>query len=103
MSTQEQQTKPCGGASASLDGLAPCKFWTGSVVRHRKGTEYVIVETPQVCRIEAGNIPAYAYRERHYDPTGGNRMWVRPQAEMEDGRFDMIDGGPYADLYAPKP
>lgn len=65
-----------------------------AVVRHRNGTEYLIVATPRDCRIEAGAVPAYAYKERMYRP--GGRLWVRPQAEMEDGRFVLVDGGPYA-------
>lgn len=83
------------------ENLAQCapKFWKGSVVRHRNGTEYIIHETPDQCRIEAENTPAYAYKARWY--TSDNRLWVRPQSEMEDGRFVMTDGGPYAELYAP--
>lgn len=66
-----------------------CLFPEGSLVRHRKGTEYRVEATPLTCRIEAGAVPAYAYRECR----PGARLWVRPQAEMEDGRFVLVRKG----------
>lgn len=74
-------------------GVSSYLFEEGAVVRHRNGTEYLIEATPRICRIEAGAVPAYAYKERMYRP--GGRLWVRPQTEMEDGRFVLVDGGPY--------
>lgn len=64
-------------------------FERGDAVRHRKGGVYVVVHTPDECRIEAGNVPAYMYR-----PLGElEPLWVRPQSEMEDGRFKLNDKG----------
>ena len=85
-----------GPVDVNVRGFA---FWKCSVVMHRNGTEYIIHETPDRCQIEAGNVPAYLYGEKMYAPD--NRLWVRPQTEMEDGRFEMVEQGPYADLYAP--
>jgi len=73
------------GAEPPLD----CLFWESAVVRHRNGTEYIVVQTPNTCRIEAGNVPAYAYKEKLYGPD--NKFWIRPQTEMEDGRFELVD------------
>lgn len=97
----ERTNEAACAASALDDGLGACKFWPMSIVRHTKGTEYIVIETPVTCRIERGNVPAYAYRERYYVQDGGNKLWVRPKSEMEDGRFVMVDSGPYPDLYAP--
>jgi len=53
--------------------------------RHLKtGGEYTLVGT---CRIEATNVPAYAYKS---DVTG--TVWVRPMDEFLDGRFEKIEG-----------
>lgn len=61
-------------------------FGKGALVRHaRTNGLYRIEETPDTCRIEATGAPAYAYRAE----TDGV-LWVRPQAEMEDGRFDAV-------------
>lgn len=64
-------------------------FSEGDLVRHRKGGYYIIVLTPADCIIEAGVRPAYAYR-----PKGELApVWVRPQTEMEDGRFTLVEQG----------
>lgn len=54
----------------------------GAVVRHRvTGGVYVILGTPSDgFVIEDTNEPAYLYK-------GSKEVWVRPQSEMEDGRF----------------
>lgn len=47
---------------------------------------YTILETPEFLRIEDGNKPAYLY-------SNGTIQWVRPQSEMEDGRFILLERG----------
>lgn len=65
--------------------LNTMKFRFHEVVTHVKtGRKYRIVMLPDACRIEATNEPAYAYQDAD-DMAAG--VWVRPQAEMEDGRF----------------
>lgn len=62
------------------------KFSLGQRVRHVKtGRVYRIVDLPSRCRIEATGAPAYSYCL-----VGGAdiTLWVRPQSEMEDGRFE---------------
>lgn len=51
------------------------------VVEHRKGGRYVIL---MVCKIEATGEPAYAYKGED------GQVWVRPIAEMDDGRFTKV-------------
>ena len=61
-------------------------FKVGDIVLHKKSnTQYDIIETPDKCFIEKGLVPAYAYS--NYDKT---KIFVRPQTEMEDGRFEVI-------------
>jgi|GEM_PF-1424524 len=67
------------------DGKRPAEtcllFAKGSLVQHCKTSGiYSILETPDILRIENGNKPAYLYGN-------GSIQWVRPQSEMEDGRF----------------
>ncbi|HBO7019516.1 hypothetical protein [Pseudomonas aeruginosa] len=59
-------------------------FEKDALVIHLKTSgAYVIKLTPEDdLRIEASNEPAYAYRALE-----GGPVWVRPSAEMEDGRF----------------
>lgn len=58
------------------------KFQTGEILRHLKtGGLYRIVGRAM---IEATLTPAYVYESIS---TGDH--WVRPQAEMEDGRFEL--------------
>ncbi len=63
----------------------PFKFPCGREVRHIKsGKRYVIVFTPDRGRLESTGEPAYTYQ-------GMDRiLWHRSQAEMEDGRFELI-------------
>jgi hypothetical protein len=57
-------------------------FKRGDEVKHlKKGTTYVIEATPNECFIEKGWVGAYAY----INPDGD--LIIRPQEEMEDGRF----------------
>lgn len=72
------------------------KFRRKQLVRHiRTGGVYRIVHTPQVCRLEAMNEPAYAYKLVTFDGVQMERedsmIWVRQQAEMEDGRFEAVE------------
>lgn len=56
-------------------------FLKGNLVRHVKsGNEYTVLLTPDTTKIEADATPAYAYSD-------GEATWIRPQSEMEDGRF----------------
>lgn len=64
-------------------------FNKGDIAQHRKGGIYVIIETPERCRIESENLPAYAYAP--IDNTDGGILWIRPKNEMEDGRFVKIE------------
>lgn len=62
-------------------------FPLGSLVRHVKtGNQYIIAATPNVMVIEKDMVPAYAYREKW----AGSHCFVRPQTEMEDGRFEKV-------------
>ena len=59
-------------------------FQERDTVLHLKyGHKYGIIGTPRRYRIEATNTPAYAY-------TDGGEVWIRPQEEMEDGRFELV-------------
>ena len=73
------------------------KFRRKQIVRHLKsGGVYRIEETPDRLSIEETASPAYAYRMCRTNAGAGAgfkvahdaRIWVRPQAEMEDGRFE---------------
>jgi len=62
------------------------KFSERSIVRHIKtGKEYRIFIGPEKCRIENGSVPAYVYHDVEYSV-----LWVLPQVEMEDGRFEAV-------------
>lgn len=66
----------------------PMKFKRKQLVRHLKTrTIYRIIHTPAICRLESTGEPAYAYQLIN-NPHA--RLWVRSQAEMEDGRFEGI-------------
>lgn len=62
-------------------------FQKKAVVLHLKtGRHYVIMLTPEDgLTMEETGTPAYAYQA--HDPGEDSRIWVRSQAEMEDGRF----------------
>ena len=61
-------------------------FIGGSTVEHVKSKKrYIILVVPAACRIEATNKPSYVYKA-----IDDIIMWVRPQDEMEDGRFKLI-------------
>ena len=66
------------------------KFLVGDKIRHIKtGKEYIVRRVPPFLIIEATNTLSYAYSG---DKTNSERdhWWVRPQTEMEDGRFEII-------------
>ena len=61
-------------------------FRMNQKVRHIKtGNVYKIVGTPETVRIEHLATPAYAYV-----PEDWKLIWIRPQTEMEDGRFEVV-------------
>ena len=58
-------------------------FKPGSKLKHKKsGGFYKILF---LANIEATLEPAYAYESLQT-----HDFWIRPQAEMEDGRFELI-------------
>lgn len=58
-------------------------FKPGSRLRHKKtGGFYKVV---LLANIEASLEPAYVYESMQ-----SHDFWIRPQAEMEDGRFELI-------------
>lgn len=72
---------------------AHVRFPKGTRVRHcRTGGVYTIVYTPAEVIIEKDAVPSYAYRRADADGQGGvpGPIWIRPAAEMEDGRFELV-------------
>lgn len=73
------------------------RFRRKQLVRLLKtGGVYRIAHTPQVCRIETTNAPAYAYVFHAYADgevakLPDRTLWVRAQGEMEDGRFEPVE------------
>ena len=62
-------------------------FKENDKIRHVKSNNvYFIVGTPHKFRIEKTNEPAYAYQKNRM-----SAIWIRPKAEMEDGRFQLWD------------
>ena len=57
------------------------KFQPGDTVRHNRGGRYEIVG---LANMESSLQPVYVYRRI---ATGA--LWVRPQSQMEDGRFEL--------------
>ena len=83
---QFDETRPMGVTAAS--------FAIGAVLLHvRSGRRYEVLWGPGQCCIEADRSPAYAYRL--HGPAGltDPMVWIRPAAEMEDGRFVPVPGG----------
>ena len=61
----------------------PSLFPIGSQLRHKKtGGLYVVIG---LATIEATLEAAYVYESMQT-----HDYWVRPQAEMEDGRFELV-------------
>jgi hypothetical protein len=59
-------------------------FKPGSKLKHLKtGGFYKVV---MLANIEATLEPAYVYESLQ-----SHNFWIRPQAEMEDGRFELIE------------
>lgn len=68
------------------------EFEVGDVIKHLKtGSSYLVTGTPARLVIEATMEPAYTYRQANGND---DRIWVRPQTEMEDGRFEMLKKRP---------
>jgi hypothetical protein len=58
-------------------------FKPGSKLRHKKtGGFYKVV---LLANIEASLEPAYVYESMQ-----SHDFWIRPKAEMEDGRFELL-------------
>ena len=58
-------------------------FKPGSKLRHKKtGGFYKVV---LLANIEASLEPAYVYESMQ-----SQDFWIRPKAEMEDGRFELV-------------
>jgi len=58
-------------------------FKPGSRLRHKKtGGFYKVV---LLANIEASLDPAYVYESMQ-----SHDFWIRPKAEMEDGRFELV-------------
>ena len=58
-------------------------FKPGSRLRHKKtGGFYKVV---MLANIEASLEPAYVYESMQ-----SHDFWIRPKAEMEDGRFELV-------------
>lgn len=81
-------------ASNKLPAPSVVRFPLGSSLRHKKGGRYRVIGTPDTCRIEKTLEPAYAYISEE------GAIWFRPQSEMEDGRFELLnsDAHQYEDL-----
>jgi hypothetical protein len=80
------ETRPMGVTAAS--------FAIGAVLLHvRSGRRYEVLWGPGQCCIEAGRTPAYAYRLHGPAGLADPMVWIRPAAEMEDGRFVPAPGG----------
>ena len=59
-------------------------FKPGDKLKHKKtGGFYKVV---LLANIEANLEPAYVYESLQ-----SHDFWIRPQAEMEDGRFELVD------------
>ena len=59
-------------------------FKPGSKLRHIKtGGFYKVV---LLANVEANLEPAYVYESLQ-----SHHFWIRPKAEMEDGRFELVD------------
>jgi hypothetical protein len=58
-------------------------FKPGSKLKHKKsGGFYKVV---LLANIEASLAPAYVYESMQ-----SHDFWIRPKAEMEDGRFELV-------------
>ena len=75
-------------------GLTAASFPVGAVLLHvRSGRRYEVLWGPGQCCIEADRTPAYAYRLHGPAGLADPMVWIRPAAEMEDGRFVPVSGG----------
>lgn len=80
-------TTAMGAQTWAVPPINTAKFRVGDCVVHCKsGTYYRIMA---LAFIEATLTPAYVYTQQD-----GMVTWVRPRAEMEDGRFELVDGSP---------
>lgn len=69
----------------------PAKFKEGQKVLHERGSEYIILQTPDHgLRLEATGEPAYSYQAPYGFMEMPGPIWVRGAKEMEDGRFTAV-------------
>ncbi|SNX29315.1 hypothetical protein SAMN06295945_1686 [Polynucleobacter meluiroseus] len=79
MTTNLTPAKTSANTVSADEGL----FKPGSKLKHKKsGGFYRVV---MLANIEANLAPAYVYESLQ-----NQNFWIRPQAEMEDGRFELV-------------
>lgn len=69
------------------------KFQLGDTIIHRKhdAIKYIVIGVPQEgWMIEETLEPAYIYTAVIPPDDRVNRKWIRPETQMEDGRFTKI-------------
>lgn len=76
--------------------VVPAKFVQHQTLLHVKTNKHIcVILTPDRCRLEETEEPAYAYGVWQVSVSGevteGKEIWVRSQTEMEDGRFVLPD------------
>lgn len=75
--------------AATPTGRLPGEFLPGATVKHLKTQgEYRILLGPDHLKLESTGSPAYAYQST---TPGADTVWVRCAAEMEDGRFILVE------------
>ena len=68
-------------------------FPRNSKIRHRNGSVYEVLLLPtDALRVEATQELAYAYWSAKPKKGAERTIWIRPQTEVEDGRFTLVTG-----------
>lgn len=60
------------------------KFRRGDRVRHKTAGVYVILQTPDTCRLRWSVVGAYLFRME-----GGKVFWILDKEEMENGQYKL--------------